>query len=202
MKVVSFYTVNTPYEQEAEKLRKSCNNVGIDIDILGVPNKGSWNANTKWKPFVILRALNLCNEDVCYVDADATFHDDTSSMFFEDYNFDMAAYIMDKEALGQDTRKRKFSLMSGTLIFRNNEKARDILVEWQSENELKPRKWDQHNLERVFDFDPQTGKHNRNACLGWLPVEMCTIDRTHTGVENPIIRHHQASRRLRKVIGS
>ena len=38
--VVGYYTINTPYEQEAKKLISSLNKFNITHDVIGIPNKG------------------------------------------------------------------------------------------------------------------------------------------------------------------
>jgi len=198
MIIVSFYTIGTPYEQEAAKLKASLAALAItNYDILGVPDKGSWNANTKCKPFVILRAMNRYDTDVLFVDADATFEQVPAV----DPDADLAAHVMDKQFWGQDTRRRAYSLMSGTLWFANSDPARDLLTAWQNENRLEPKRWDQHNLETVIGFDPRTKAVGGPWRLAELPCQYCAIDKTMTGINDAVIRHHQASRKLKGKIG-
>ena len=206
--ICSFYTVGTPYEQEAQKLIRSLDQFGLRHDVLGVPDKKSWDLNTKWKPFVIKRCMNINDVSVLYVDADATFH---AVPDWKIFSGDVAFHVMDKAFWNQNTSKRKFSLMSGTLFFSNTDSARDILNAWFIENEYEPQKWDQHNLEKVIGLDPQTGYVDTVARTGilrgsgldvqFLPVQYCAIDKTMHGVDDAVIRHHQASRRLKRKIG-
>ena len=199
MMIVSFYTIGTPYESEADKLRASLQALHIDyFDILGCPNRGSWDLNTKWKPAVILRALNIYSEPVLYVDADATFLEEPELSAYADC--DIAAHVMDKAYWGQDISRRRYSLMSGTLYVANTDAARSLLLAWQNENRLEPMKWDQHNLEAVIGFDPQTREIKGPYRFAELPVEYCAIDRTMKGIDRAVIRHHQASRRLKALI--
>ena len=197
MIVCSFYTTDTPYKEEAEKLRESMAEYGIEGDILGVPTRNSWDLNTKWKPWVIKRAMNRHNMDVLYVDADATFHGKPE---FNPGQCDMAAHVMDKAYWNQDTSKRKFSLMSGTLWFANTEKARDILDAWDRLNLDFPKTWDQRNLEHAVDFDKDKGVVKSDIKFCGLSERYCAIDKTMSGIKDPIIRHHQASRRLKGAI--
>ncbi|AQT67957.1 hypothetical protein STSP2_01109 [Anaerohalosphaera lusitana] len=185
MMIVSFYTADTPYEQEVGKLRKSLEAFDLPHKIYEIPSKGSWQKNTHRKPHVILRALDELDEDILYVDADATLHGKPQ---IDLAGFDWAAHIMDKAYWGQDTSKRTHSLMSGTLCFANNRRSRMILELWIQLNRQYPWRWDQRNLELIW-------RKNQERFLN-LPVEYCAIDKTMT-VENAIIRHHQASRRLK-----
>ena len=43
--VVSYYTKNTPYEDEIKHLIASCEKFGIPYEIDGIPNLGSWEKN-------------------------------------------------------------------------------------------------------------------------------------------------------------
>jgi hypothetical protein len=184
MIVISYFTENTPYEKEADKLKKSLNKFNLNYRIYGVESLGSWQRNTQMKPRIIVYALNNHQEDVLFVDADATFH--ARPEIFP-IKCDFAAHLMDKAFWKQSTKKRTHSLMSGTLYFPYTEKAYEVLDAWQRSCLLYPDEWDQRCLEKVykqFDF------HN-------LPAEYCCIDRTMWGIENPVIRHHQASRRLK-----
>lgn len=201
MKIISFYTVGTPYEDEAANLKQSLERLGIsDYRIIGCPNRGSWDLNTKWKPFVILRALNDFDDDVLYVDADATF--DRAPDLSAVAGCDLAAHLMDKRFWGQDTTKRAFSLMSGTLLVGNTDEARQLMLDWIAENKLEPKRWDQQTLETVLKYDPMTGLIGRaDIAFGSLPAAYCAIDKTMHGIDDAVIRHHQASRRLKRRIG-
>ena len=198
MRLISFYTKDTPYEAEADKLRNSCLMLGLSVEILGVPDRGSWDANHKWKPFVIKRALNTGDDDVLFVDADATLHGVPE---IDGEGCDFGVHIMDKAYWGQDTKRRNFSLMSGTLWFPNTDKARDILTAWEDENELEPKRWGQKNLEKVVSFNPQLGVCDDGYRMLMLSERWCAIDKTMWGIDDAIVRHHQASRRLRGGIG-
>lgn len=55
--VISFYTENTPYQLEVLALISSCNELGIEAEIEGVPSEGSWERNCALKPFFIRKKL-------------------------------------------------------------------------------------------------------------------------------------------------
>ena len=186
--VVSYYTLNTPYDLEATKLKTSLDLFNIPHVICGVQSRGSWDANTKIKPEIILNALDIFGEGVMYVDADATFH---ASPEIDLSGCDWAAHVMDKGFWGQDTTKRTHSLMSGTVYFADNDAARQVLRQWAANNKAHPKEWDQRNLETIW----QKGAFKFKE----LPFEYCAIDKTMQ-VTDAVIRHHQASRRLRRLI--
>ena len=196
MKILSYYTFDTPYMDEARKLAMSLDVLGLKHEIAVKPNLGSWDLNTKHKVEVIRTVLERTHDDVLFIDADATFHG------IPEINTDcpLAAHVMDKAYWGQNTDKRAYSLMSGTLWFKYCPEAFEILDAWDEENKYSPKVWDQHNLEAAIDFDPRTGAVWGKWKLEKLDARYCAIDRTMPKVDGAIIRHHQASRRLKKKI--
>jgi hypothetical protein len=54
--VISFFTLDTPYEEEVKKLRISLERLGVEADIQGVPSRGSWERNCAYKARYILDA--------------------------------------------------------------------------------------------------------------------------------------------------
>lgn len=197
MIICSYYTAGTEYKEEAEKLIASCEQLKLRHIVKIMPDRFDWNLNTKYKPGVILQVMQEYQDDVLFVDADATFHAVPNKLLFSG---DVSAHVMDKAFWKQDTSKRKYSLMSGTLWFPNNNKAKELLFAWEMANMQNPQKWDQHNLESVLGFDCQTGICNSCWSLCNLPHAYCAIDKTMPNVEYAVIRHHQASRRLKKTL--
>lgn len=55
--VISFYTENSPYQLEALNLISSCQELGIEAEIVGVPSQGTWERNCALKPFFIREKL-------------------------------------------------------------------------------------------------------------------------------------------------
>jgi hypothetical protein len=71
--VVSFYTLDTPYEEEAKGLLASCERFAIEHLIEGVSSKGSWEMNCAFKPLFLLQKLEELKRPLLWVDADAIF---------------------------------------------------------------------------------------------------------------------------------
>ena len=87
--VIAYFTVNTPYEKEKEKLVASCNRFGLNYYIKGVKNLGDWQKNTRYKAtFVKECLLKFPTKKLLYVDADAIFNSYPS--LFINYNCDIA----------------------------------------------------------------------------------------------------------------
>ncbi len=203
IKIITYYTTGTPYEQEAKKLSVSLDALGItNHKAIGVPNRRDWQLNVQWRPYVMHREMNLDDCDLLVVDADATFVREPDWDFLTNLDCDIAAHVMDKRFWGQDVSKRNYSLMAGTLFVKNRDIVRELLCLWQIDCKRSlGRVWDMRLLEKILGFDCWTGQVSGSYKFINLPVEYCVIDRTMKGIENPIIRHHQASRRLKGKIG-
>ena len=72
-KVISFYTKNTPYEDEAQDLIASCEKFGLEYEIDAIDSKGSWGKNCNFKSEFILEKLTKLKRPVLWVDSDAVF---------------------------------------------------------------------------------------------------------------------------------
>lgn len=71
--IVSFFTKNTPYQDEVKNLIASCEKFGLETSIDGVDSFGSWELNCSYKPFFLYQKLQELKRKVLWVDADAVF---------------------------------------------------------------------------------------------------------------------------------
>ena len=208
--VVAYYTKGTGYEKEAERLRASLKPIGLNSCIVPIDNLGSWQANTQHKARFLREMFDCCKgQDLLYVDADATF---------ERYP---ARLINFKGDIGIHYRAKKrgnMELLTGTIYLANNDRARALVDQWIEYNDAHPLEWDQRNLQKVLD---QRGVENtkesikreaREALLGngasneslklvELPAEYCAIF-DQDMADDPVIKHWQASRRLKGEVGA
>lgn len=188
--VVSFYTAGTGYEAEAERLKKSLRPWGLRTDIVGLPNRGSWQANTLVKPRFILDMLEKHQRPVVWIDADATVER------FPDF-FDGLADRCDMAVHRRVYANGRKELLSGTVFFANTEAARNILLAWESACASSPNVWDQRSLETTLQ-----AVHSEAApVIVDLPPEYCAIfDGMPEAGDNPVVLQWQASRRLKNTI--
>jgi hypothetical protein len=192
--IVAYYTLNTPYEDEAKKLIRSLNKLGLNHDVVGVKNLGDWQANTRFKAKFMEDMLNKHpGKNLLYVDSDAIVH--SRPTLFEDYNYDISVRW-------QDFRWRKDECLSGTIFMANNQKTRELCRRWQRINISEgpnAKTFEQWNLGTVIKQMEAEGKiktHN-------LPAEYTFIfDSMRAMYPNavPVIEHFQASRKLRNKV--
>jgi len=190
--VVGYYTVNTPYEEEAQNLLASLNKLGINHDISGVKTLGNWQANTRFKAeFMLDMLIKHPKYRLLYVDVDAIVH--RMPDLFKNYKCDIAVRW-------QDFRWRKNECLSGTIYMENNERTKRICELWRDINVTEgnaSNRMEQWNLDTVINKmkaeDPGFTYKN-------LPPEYTMIfDSMRSMYPNilPVIEHFQASRRFK-----
>jgi len=192
--IVAYYTLNTPYEEEAKKLVHSLNKLGLNHDVVGVPNLGNWQANTRFKAKFMEDMLNKHQEkNLLYIDSDAIVH--SKPVLFENYNTDIAVRW-------QDFRWRKDECLSGTIFMANNEKTRELCRRWQRINHNEgpgATTFEQWNLGHVIKEMEAEGK----IITKNLPPEYTMIFDSMRAMYPdivPVIEHFQASRKLRNKV--
>lgn len=192
--IVAYYTIDTPYENEAKKLIESINKLKLDYDVIGVSNFGNWQANTRFKAKFMEDMLNKhVGKNLLYVDSDAIIH--SRPILFENYEADIAVRW-------QDFRWRKNECLSGTIFMANNEKTRELCRRWQDINTSEgpnATTFEQWNLGSVIKEMEAEGKIKTDN----LPPEYTMIFDSMRAMYPdivPVIEHFQASRRLRSKI--
>ena len=192
--IVAYYTVNTPYEAEANKLKSSLDKLGLAYDIVGVNNLGNWQANTRFKAHFMEDMLKKhSGKNLLYVDSDAIIH--KVPILFENYNYDIAVRW-------QDFRWRKNECLSGTIFMANNPRTLELCKRWQKVNISEgpnAKTFEQWNLGKVIVDMRAEGKIKD----GNLPPEYTMIfDSMRAMYPNidPVIEHFQASRKLKNKV--
>jgi hypothetical protein len=189
--IVAYFTLNTPYEQEAKKLCASLSKLNLKYDAVGVPNLGNWQANTRFKAQFMLDMLDKhVGKNLLYVDSDAIVH--SKPVLFENYECDVAVRW-------QDFRWRQNECLSGTIFMANNDKTRELCKIWLNTNDSEgpnAKTFEQWNLGSAIQQMKKThGLIDKN-----LPPEYTFIfDSMRKMYPNakPVIEHFQASRKLR-----
>jgi hypothetical protein len=192
--IVAYYTINTPYEQEANKLKASLDKLKVSYDIVGVENLGNWQANTRFKARFMQDMLDKHKgKNLVYVDSDAVIHQYPT--LFDNYPYDIAVRW-------QDFRWRKNECLSGTIFMANNQATRELCKRWEGVNVSEgpgAKTFEQWNLGKVIEDMRREGKVKD----GNLPPEYTMIFDSMREMYpniNPVIEHFQASRKLRNKV--
>lgn len=176
MRIVAYYTKNTPYEEEVKKLEESIKKLGLTYHLEGYEGQGSWVLNCGMKPIFIWEMLHkFPDEDLLYVDADAIVHKEPQKSVMQG---DICAHV-----------KEGGTLLSGTVFFKNNERVKKLVHEWIRRQKKDPQKWDQQTLHEAIVVDgPRLGIIFKELSPAYTKI----FDQDWG---EPIIEHHQASRK-------
>ena len=187
IKIVAFYTTNTPYEQEAEEFKENLNKYSLDFKVYPVDNLHKWELNCAQKSRIVRQSLEDFSENILYLDIDARF---LRTPTFEEIEKETPGFCYwSRTWKPADDRE----LLSGTIYLPNNCLSREVVDAWIAEQERNPTEWDQKTLQRVVDSQEY---EYYNLELKWVYVEpfmkpLCS---------DPIIWHTQASRRLKNKV--
>lgn len=195
--VISFYTIGTPYQTEAQNLIESCKKFEIDYDIEGVESFGCWELNCAYKAFFIYKKLMECKKPLLWVDADGVFV--SKPNWIEVFNFDFAVRMHEDLPFDHPSK-----VISSTLYVAYNARTQGLIKLWARECEkqlLDPERteefWDQIALR-----DALLSKQNE-AHIASMPIAYSKIfdhPQDNEQVFDTVIEHYQASRRYKNLI--
>lgn len=188
--LTSYYTLKTPYEEEAKRFLLSLERLNLLADVEGIPSQGDWYENTAFKPkFVLDKLRTYPDQNIVFVDIDAVIY--SVPQLFETLGekFDFGAHF-------RNNHRRKNELLSGTLFFANRPIIRQLILDWIEEIKKTPKLFEQMSLHRALIPYQKAG----TIRVSDLPLEYCLIfDAEERRGKNirPVIEHYQASRRYR-----
>ena len=199
--IIGYFTVGTPYQDEAEVLRLSLETVGYSYEICGVPNLGSWQKNTQFKAdFVRMMLEKYPGRPMVYLDVDAIMVQ--SPVLFENIDGDIAAVHFIKSIVSGVVHLSE-ELLSGTVYFANTPACRKVVDAWLQINARHPKTlpngreaWDQRTLEMAIKQTP-------SCRFVELPQEYTWIteltQRRAPGLA-PVIMHTRGAKRFKNRI--
>jgi len=176
---ISFHS-GPGYADEAKGLQESLAALDLPSLILGERDAGTWIANCAQKPCFLRRIRATLDGPIVWLDADARVL--RMPVLFNDLTCDIALHVRTPE-------RGKPEMLSGTIYLGNTDGACEILYEWCEEQERQPQMWDQRTLQRVLEANPDRWD------VVHLPETYCAI--FDKGIQDPVIEHRQASRRLK-----
>ncbi len=191
MKIVSFYTKNNRYEEVINKfLLPSLKKFKLDYQIESFDNLGTWNQATSFKSNFILQSLDRHQQDIIWIDADATIEQYPKLLFEIPSEYDIAVFYLDWD-LQYRKNTHKYELISATMMFRHNPRVITFVQKWIKACKDYPNIWEQKVLQNLLEKDDTLKVYK-------LPVDYCSIvlqnNKLPGYIKNPIIIQHQASR--------
>ncbi len=186
---ISFYTRNTGYEDEVGNLIESLEKFNLNHYVEAIDSLGSWQKNCMYKPVFIKKMLDKYPEEdkIVWIDADAIVKKDP--VLFKDIEEDIAFHYC------RSHWQKYPELLTGTMMFRNNDKIRSLLDMWIESCNKNSNIWEQKALQRVIN--------NAGISIYDLPSSYTKIrDLDEDGEKDidPVILHTQANRRYKDKI--
>lgn len=197
-RVISFYTANTSYEQEIIGLKNSLEKFGIDYHFFACEQKGSWRKNLNAKSECILQAFDMFpDQDIVFIDADGIVRQ--YPILFDKLSAtkdsDVAATFHKYSPRSGDEDE----LLSGTLWFPNNDRARNLVQRWHEIGLDQEKIRHQQCLRIAIE---QKALEGDKVKVYRMPHEYTHVfDYKYKDKNKPVIEHFQASRRFRKEVG-
>lgn len=182
--IVSYYTLDTQYEEEVKNLRRSCQSLGVEFYIEGLPSRGSWERNCAMKARFVKECSDKFTRPVLWVDADAILRQ--APLLLGGAEMDFAV-----------SKANGWQFNSATAYFNRTENGQRILDAWVEECERAPDVWDQIHLDTAWER--VAARHALRTM--WLPPSYAKIfdldSASKYGAFDPVIEQFQASRRFK-----
>ena len=189
--IISFYTENTPYQIEVLSLINSCDELGVELEVEGVPCLGSWQRNCARKPQFIRDKLLEKKRPIFWVDADAVFKKvpDFSLLMHSDFSVREVPCVRDK----------RLKYLAGS-----------VFINYTPGGILFADNWARYSEEKIgsgvdLTFLDQSAMYalierGIDAKFFPLPLSYCKIfdlDADDIDPDEIVIEHFQASRRFK-----
>jgi hypothetical protein len=190
MKIICFYTKDTPYEEEYKIFKKSLEEFNLDHYAYVVDSLGQWEKNCSLKSQILRKAIDEHDDNILYLDVDARIQRQPP---FAEIEKDVPGYCV-----WHPRHMKKGQMCSGTIYFPNNELSRQVLDAWIAEQNKDLTVWDQDTLFKVYKQYNHFLLHH-----DWINIVGRDNQKHSTpllGTDNPIILHTQASRRNKKKV--
>ena len=194
--IISYFTMNTPYQEEVKNLIGSLKRFNLPYHIYYVRSRGSWIKNVQINEELILKAMSeFPDKAIVSLDADAVVQ--KYPALFETLDCDFAAHY---HIWPKGNRRELFC---STMYFKNCSDVRIFLLDCLKRYREFPSTRQQPNMMSVFE-----GRTHQGSVPSWrkrlkftnLPPQYCKIFDLMGEIKYPVIEQFQASRRFKKLV--
>lgn len=184
---VSFATAQTPYEEELEHLLESLERFGLDHRCEVVANRGSWQANSAFRPTWLLRLMDELERPLVWIDADAVIRARPVELERSGFDF-MAFFHPDGRPAG------------GTLYFAPTPGGRRLLAGWEGRARTPFERWPESHR-KLTELHLRDAWREVGSELAVNRLEEPYLRIFDWGSGEPVVEHYQASRRFKRQVG-
>lgn len=190
--VVAYFTVDTPYEAEAEVLKLSLESTGYSYLVCAVPNLGSWQRNTQLKARFLWKMIKEHpGVPLLYLDVDAVMVQ--PPVLLDDLDADIGAVHF----------AQRTELLSGTLWLGGTEKTSEVIRKWIHLNREHPdtlpngkEAWDQRTLALAIKRTPGVRFRELPQEYTWITE----LTQRHVPGLSPVILHTRGAKRFKRKV--
>jgi len=188
--VVSFYTKNTGYQLEINRLEESVRKFGLEYDFFASEDLGTWRKNIHARIQILLNFLDKhAGKDIVYIDADGSVQ--KYPELLDNFQDDFGIVKIDHDKYWPAERNRptgRYEYLGGTMYLKNNDRMRALLRLWQKLDAPMNTPLSQHTLIRAIE-------QSSDLKIRILPDTYCQIFDVMVEAGDPVVEHFQASRR-------
>jgi hypothetical protein len=182
--IISYYTKNTGYEGEVQRLIESLDKFELPYEIEGIETLGSWVNNVHYNHELILKKMEEHpGKDLVSLDADAVVN--KYPALFDTIQCDFAAHLHEW--------KHGRELFCSTMYIANNEKMRMFFIDCIHRHTRFPHERQQPCVQATLK------EWGDDLMFMNLPPQYANIFDL-VNVKFPVITQYQASRRFKKEV--
>lgn len=190
---ISFYTKNTAYQLEKDRLKNTARALGIIVDFYEQENLGTWRANIHDRIRILRHFLDKYKgQDIVYIDCDAEIVKYPS--LFDNWNKgDLGIHKLDRRKYFKrwnEYWQEEYEYLGGTMFFKNNDITKQLLELWEEMD--KPMNTALSQMTLIYAIRKMQEKGLK---VYELPANYCQIFDVMADAGEPVIEHFQASRR-------
>ena len=196
---ISYYTENTPYEQEINKyLLPSLKKFNLSYDIEAVKDLGSWQKNTGYKSTFILKMLKKHKCPVVFLDADAEILKQPTLFNNISEEYDIGVHYLHWGWIWHQNKEHsRRDLLSGTMYISYSPKTLHLVKLFIDTVKKNPNIWEQKAMQQVVENKKDIKIFKLPYSYITFPMADNTLPLHAVKKEDIVILHHQASRRLK-----
>jgi hypothetical protein len=187
MLVVSYFTRNGTYPEQAERLVASCERFGLRKLIQEIPDKGSWHQSCNFRVKWLFEKLIDARESILYMDCDCEVKKLPDLLFgtpvdFAAYNF--AADPDPKNRQWTAYNPERLLVSGGVLYFAYTAPALELIARWISALDQDPATL---QTDPILDLVYNVSRIPMQTL--WLPKEYNRLNDRWPNID-PVIDHH------------
>lgn len=175
--IISFYTNDWEYPSYGDKLKKQCDDLGLDHHIVEREGTDSYLSNCRMKPAFILECMRQFKRPLLWIDVDGGIL--KKPEFFVDLDVDFAAKKM------PPNRNREWHV--GTMWFNYSDNCLFFVTKWDEITNTNKHPTDESGLQECWDL------YKNNITSTDIPEDYFLIKKANNSITKNTVIFHRLS---------